>query len=109
MVSVSALIRERLSDIGLECEPFDEKGLLHQGEILICDESNAEHFLKHVAHLDIFVLSTFPSLIEGKHFLRLGAKGYGNIYMHKQYLLQALETIKNDKIWLYPELKASLA
>ncbi|MEA2112245.1 MAG: hypothetical protein U9P71_09395 [Campylobacterota bacterium] len=108
MLSATKLIQQRLEDLNLECDCFDKHSLLHQGEIILCDAKSAEIFLEQSADNDIFVLSSNPSLQEGKRFLAIGAKGYGNIYMHKKYLLQALDVIREKKIWVYPKLKENL-
>ncbi len=109
MVSATQLIHQRLEDLNLECDRFDEHALLHQGEIVLCDADSAQNLLENSSNYDVFVLSSNPSPQEGKHFLALGAKGYGNIYMHKKYLLQALDVIRDEKIWVYPQLKEALA
>jgi hypothetical protein len=109
MVSASKLIHQRLEDLKLECEHFDEHALLHHGEVILCDTKCAQKFFDASSHYNLFVLSSNPSLQEGKHFLSLGAKGYGNLYMHKKYLLQALDVIEEGKVWVYPKLKEDLA
>jgi hypothetical protein len=108
VVSATKLIQERLDDLSLECESFDEHALLHQGEIILCDTKRAQDFFDISSHYNLFILSSNPSLHEGKYFLSRGAKGYGNLYMHKKYLLQALSVIEKGNVWVYPKLKETL-
>ena len=56
----------------------------------------------------ILVLSQHPKFEEGIVLLQKGINGYGNLYMQKVHLLQALSTIKNGAVWLYPEMMQSL-
>ncbi|MGP1485360.1 MAG: response regulator transcription factor [Campylobacter sp.] len=51
----------------------------------------------------ILILSKEPSFSEGKDYLWLYAKGYGNAHMLEIHFNDALETIKKGDIWLYPE------
>ena len=51
----------------------------------------------------IFCLTCNPNFAEGTRLLALGINGYGNIHMNKINLEDALKTIRNGNIWLYPE------
>ncbi len=50
------------------------------------------------------VLDTIPSLSKAKLLYRLGARGYGNVYMKKEYFLSAVEAIKENNFWITPSL-----
>ena len=50
------------------------------------------------------VLDSAPSINKAKLLYRLGARGYGNIYMKKEYLLSAIEAIKDNNFWITPAL-----
>ncbi len=51
----------------------------------------------------IFVLNGLPSYAEGMALLQHAIAGYGNTYMSKLHLHDALELISHGNIWLYPE------
>lgn len=50
------------------------------------------------------VLDNIPMINKAKMLYFLGAKGYGNIYMKKEYLLSAIEAIKDGNFWITPTL-----
>ncbi len=50
------------------------------------------------------VLDSVPSLNKAKLLYRLGARGYGNVYMKKEYFLSAIEAIKENNFWITPSL-----
>ncbi len=54
------------------------------------------------------ILSQHPNFEEGVALLQQGVRGYGNFYMQGVHLLQALKTIKNDAVWMYPEMMHAL-
>ena len=54
-------------------------------------------------HVNIFLLSQQPSFNEGRPFLELGIKGYGNTHMQAIHMQDALKTIASGNVWLYPE------
>lgn len=54
-------------------------------------------------NVKVFALSLKPSFAEGTTLLRYGVKGYANIYLSAPVLGSAIEEIKNDNVWLYPE------
>lgn len=81
-----------------------------QEYILILDrevvKKELEEFLVFMENFStckaIFILSSCPNFQEGSYLLSLGVKGYGNIYMQKVHIYDALESIKKGNIWLYP-------
>lgn len=79
----------------------------------LCDEiiiTNYTYIAKFKNLQQIFaknkflVLDSVPSLNKAKLLYRLGAKGYGNIYMKKEYFNSAIEAIKENNFWLTPTL-----
>ncbi len=50
------------------------------------------------------VLDKVPHINKAKILYKLGARGYGNIYMKKEYFLSAIEAIKDNNFWLSPSL-----
>lgn len=51
----------------------------------------------------ILILAKEPNFADGKEYLWLYARGYGNAHMLPIHFNDALETINRGDIWLYPE------
>ena len=100
-------IAKRLDDIEV-AYTFLKDEALDTNSLFICVPT--EHIEVCTAYPDvkILVLSANPNFNEGMTLLQKGVRGYGNLYMQKVHLLQALSTIKNNAVWLYPELMQSL-
>ncbi len=83
---------------------FDEFTLLLDLNVI---KDNEKYFFQYIKLLPkckaIFALTCNPNFAEGTHLLSLGIKGYGNLFMEKIKLRDALYVIKNGNIWLYPE------
>lgn len=58
---------------------------------------------------NVIVLERVPEITTGKMLISHGIKAYGNSKMLKHHYIQMLQTVKNEKVWTYPELTASLA
>ncbi len=56
----------------------------------------------------VLVLHRVPDLATAKALIKIGAMGYGNALMREHFLLSAIETIKEDMVWLYPEFTTQL-
>lgn len=56
----------------------------------------------------ILYLDDNPTFKIGKELLALGIKGYGNSRLSSINLIQAIEVIKSNNIWLYPEFVQQL-
>jgi len=56
----------------------------------------------------VLILHRVPDLTTAKALLKMGAMGYGNALMRDHFLLSAIETIKEDMVWLYPEFTTQL-
>ncbi len=56
----------------------------------------------------VLVLHRTPDISTAKSVLSYGAKGYGNALMKEHFLLSAIDTIKEDMIWLHPEFTSQL-
>lgn len=59
--------------------------------------------LEQFENLKLLILANEPKFSEGKALLALGVKGYANSHMQAVHFMDAIETIKDGKIWLYPE------
>ncbi len=56
----------------------------------------------------VLVLHRTPDIDTAKYILSHGAKGYGNALMRDHFIVSAVETIKENMIWLYPEFTTML-
>jgi len=56
----------------------------------------------------VLVLHRVPDILTAKAVLSYGAKGYGNALMKEHFLLSAIDTIKENMIWLHPEFTSQL-
>ncbi len=56
----------------------------------------------------VLVLHSVPNIMIAKKLLKADARGYGNVYMKKHFLISAIETIKDNMVWLYPEFTTEL-
>jgi len=56
----------------------------------------------------LFVLHREPSLNKAKELLAFGIKAYGNALMKSHFLLSAIDTIKDDLLWIHPEFTSAI-
>jgi len=56
----------------------------------------------------LVVLESVPEIVTGKMLIAHGIKAYGNSRMLSIHYKQMIQTIKNKKVWTYPELTAAL-
>ena len=54
------------------------------------------------------MLHRTPDIDTAKFILNHGAKGYGNAFMRDHFIISAVETIRDNMIWLYPEFTSML-
>lgn len=89
---------------------FDEK----KSQVLLYDMQSFAALFDMVmaeameAGVKVFALSGLPLFEEGNLLLPAQIVGYGNSYMSKAHLQQALEVIEEGKVWLYPEFVQEL-
>ena len=57
---------------------------------------------------NLIILEKVPVVITGKYLITHGIKAYGNSRMLKIHYNQMIETVKNGKIWTYPDLTIAL-
>ena len=51
----------------------------------------------------IIVFENIPTFDTCMLLMKEGVKAYGNTYMHSSHILSALECLKENKIWIYPD------
>jgi DNA-binding NarL/FixJ family response regulator len=56
----------------------------------------------------VLILDRVPELTKAKRLLKYGAMGYGNAMMRAHFILSAVEALRENMIWLYPELTSQL-
>ncbi|NQY19924.1 MAG: response regulator transcription factor [Campylobacteraceae bacterium] len=93
--SLYELIASKNNIIVINYSAFNEK----EKEILSLLNDNLNYVL---------VLDRTPNINKGKIVLSYGAKGYGNALMKKHFLFSAIDTMKENMIWLYPEFTSEL-
>jgi len=78
--------------------------VLGEKDILIIDE---ESYIKlRNETVKIILLSSEPNFEKCMLVMKKGIKAYGNVYMHTSHILSAIESIKENKIWIYPDFLA---
>lgn len=73
-------------------------------DIILFDLDNLETYLDLVLNSNLICLSSKLNEIKGFKLLKEGIKAYGNTYMTPMNLKNAIDTVKTNKIWIYPEL-----
>lgn len=107
LYSKDEALYRRLDEIGIayqcvtEVEADEEK-------IFVSDAESFASLFERYPSAKVLVLSPVPSFSEGVMLLQQGVRGYGNSYMQKTHFCQAVATIENDAIWIYPELMHEL-
>ncbi len=56
----------------------------------------------------VLVLDRVPELQKAKILLKYGAMGYGNALMRPHFILAAIDALRENMVWLYPELTSQL-
>lgn len=73
---------------------------------------NMKEFVSEILSINsqarIFVLSREPNFSEGREYLALGIKGYGNAHMQAVHFNDALDIMGRGDVWLYPEFIQSM-
>ena len=85
----------------------NDKNIDNKYELLIIEDkkyANSQNF----SLVKSLVLSEKPEFHEAMNALNNGARGYGNTYMSLVHLRQAIETIKNETVWLHPNIMNQL-
>jgi len=100
-------IASRLDEIGIKYL-FMRETVPLEDAILLCRPDALETLRESCGDAKVLVLSQRPDFSEGVRLLQKGVKGYGNLYMQKVHLLQAISTIDSGAVWLYPELMQEL-
>ncbi len=100
-------LARRLEEIGLEFLFLNEE-TPDLAALFICDPVNLTSLYERYPEVKVLALSATPSFSEGVALLQKGIRGYGNAFMQKVHLLQAISTIENDAVWLYPEMMQEL-
>ena len=74
---------------------------LDDTDILILESNLYSDSLEVNAKL--LILDNEPSFETSMLLLKSGVKAYGNTYMHHSHILSAIESLRDNKIWMYPD------
>ena len=74
---------------------------LNSNDILVLDEKLYATDLSIKAK--VIILDNEPNFEKCMFYLNADIKAYGNIYMHSSHLLSAVEALRDNKKWIYPE------
>ena len=107
LYTATPLLQNRLETMVLTFHQLLENSTIASG-LILCAPKEFTTLQKQHPQAKIFVLSVKPSFTEGSVLLQQGARGYGNAYMQKIHFMQALKTIENEAIWIYPEMMREL-
>ena len=95
------------------CYEFDELFSI-KNSIIVINSTAFETDIKKTlskfnANLNkVLIFEKNPTLRNAKEFLKLGAKGYGNIEIKNHFIVSAIETIKDGMVWLHSEFTTML-
>ena len=56
----------------------------------------------------LIILEKAPEIVTGKMLISHGVKAYGNSRMLTTHFRQMIQTVKDSKIWTYPELTSAI-
>jgi DNA-binding NarL/FixJ family response regulator len=110
MINLFSSNRNIINHIQKGCKVELVDVLAQTQNVLVWDISNGdahfdnlEQYIQYNSEAKILIITSHPDFLEGKQYLALGAKGYGNAFMDKEQFKQAISVIENEKVWIYPE------
>jgi len=107
IISKNRSFIEHISKLELEFEvETDFKNIQKYSLAIVEDEDVLQTMVFN--NVNVLVVSSKPIYKQGMSFLQKGARGYGNSFMSLVHFHQAINTIKNQAIWLNPELMNQL-
>jgi len=75
--------------------------------VLIVEHKLYNNLSTH-SDLKLIILDSEPSFEKCISMMQNGVKAYGNVYMHKSHMHSAIESIKEQKVWIYPDYTSML-
>lgn len=79
--------------------------IFDESDIVLLDVDNLVHCLdKDLLKLKVFCLDKNLDELKGFKLLKRGVKAYDNAFISPYELKEAINSIKIDKIWIYPKL-----
>jgi len=108
--------RRHQIDDSLSCSNLDElQKLLNEKTtyIIIVDYDTVAHDINSLISSNtlpknVIILERTPEITTGKTLISHGIKAYGNSRMMSVHYFTMIDTVKNAKVWTYPELTAAL-
>lgn len=99
---------KRISTLYSDLVVCPDAKMIEPNVVVLSDPQTASELLTHNPSLKVMALTEFPNFTQGQQLLQLGLKGYGNFYIHKTHLDQAIEMINSGNVWLYPSFMQEL-
>lgn len=75
-----------------------------ENDIILFDLDNLEEYLNYLLPSKIVCLTSKLNNTKGFRLLKQGVSAYGNTYMTPLNLKNVINTVKDNKIWVHPEL-----
>ncbi len=85
---------------------LDDVSLFKVDDIIILDNKLYSKTLKIEAK--VIILDSEPNFERCLFLLQSDVKAYGNVYMHSTHILSAIESLKESKVWMYPDFIANI-
>lgn len=114
-------LNEILNNQAQECKDLDMLDVAiskaAKNNFIVCmDVSNMgddaldtiQHYISEYPNLRILALSQNPNLMQGSRLLEIGVKGYVNSRLYDTHLKDAIKTIADGNVWVYPEFIYSM-
>ena len=79
----------------------DELSTLSAEDVLLVDRELYDASLE--INAKIMVLDREPDFKTCLSLLKTNVKAYGNVYTHPSHILSAVESLKEGKVWMYPD------
>ncbi|WP_169763426.1 response regulator transcription factor [Campylobacter mucosalis] len=83
----------------------DTNGVILGLDVAVSPDINVfiKDLLSKFSDVKILALANEPNFINGKLLLAYGVKGYANSHMQEVHFNDAVNTIINGNVWIYPE------
>ncbi len=87
---------------------FENNDFTYKKYSMVIIEDKLYAYEKYFKDFRTLVVAPQPNFNEAMEYLQKGARGYANTYMSITHYIQAINTINNDAVWIYPKIMNSL-
>lgn len=70
-------------------------------DIIVTDIANLKEF--NALHVKIILLDSEPTFAKFLKYMKQNVKAYANVYIHKSHILSAIQSVKDNQVWVYPD------